>query len=528
MAEGQGAGGSRGPALDGRRVAGAAALLAASQVLSRLLGVARDAVLAAQVGAGAEVDAYFAAFQIPDMLNHFLAGGALTIAFIPLFHRARERDGDPGGQRLFGTVLGTTAVMALLATGLVWVFAEPLIAWQFPRFDAEKQALTVRLTRIVAPAQVFFLTGGILRAVLMADGRFGAHALSGLVYNLGIIAGGLWAAPTLGIDGFAWGALFGAIAGPFGLGFLQLAREGRIPFRVAPFDPAFGRYLALAAPLMLGVTLATVDEWYGRWFGGLAAEGTVATLGFARKLMQAPVAVVGQALGTAALPALSQLHASGQGGAFDGLLRRALAASAGLALLAAAAVFALAEPLVRLVYERGAFGAAEAALVTGALRVYTFAIPGFVLQALAARAFYARGEMWRPMLLGTATALLALPLYVAMAERGASALAAAAAVAISVSALLTLGYARVRFGGPALLPWLASAGRSALVAVAAGAATATAPFPAFGAGSLGALFDLLAGASVFGLVALPLAWTLGDDELRGALRRLLARLRRRS
>ncbi len=177
-----------------RHLLGAAALLAGSQVLSRLLGVARDAVLAAAIGRGAAADAYVAAFQIPDLLNHFLAGGALTIAFIPLYHRARARGGEPAADRLFASVLGTVGALALLATGVVWVFAEPLVALQFPRFSPEQQALTARLTRIVTPAQFFFLTGGILRAVLMAHGRFGAQAASGLVYNLGIIAGGLLAA----------------------------------------------------------------------------------------------------------------------------------------------------------------------------------------------------------------------------------------------------------------------------------------------------------------------------------------------
>ncbi len=480
-------------------------------------------MLAAQVGSGAQADAYFAAFQIPDLLNHFLAGGALTIAFIPLYHRAHQRGGREAAERLLGAVLGGVAVLATLATALAFVFAETLVAWQFPRFDAEQQALTVRLTRIVTPAQVFFLTGGILRAVLMARGRFGAQAASGLVYNLGIIAGGLVAAPVLGVEGFAWGALIGAIAGPFALGFLQLRRDGPIPFRVAFGDSDFRRYVVLAAPLMIGVTLATVDEWYGRWFGALGPEGTVATLGFARKLMLAPVAVVGQALGTAALPILSRLHAAGDRQGFEDLLRRALAASAGLALLAGAALFVLAAPLVQLVYVRGAFSAADAVPVVGALRVYAFAVPGFVLQALAVRAFYARGEMWRPMLLGTAFAIVAVPLYLASLPGGASGLAAAAALAVTSGALATLAYARLRFGGPRLLGLGASALRAGIAAGVA--ALAAAQLPAAGEGASGALLDLLAGGAVFAAVGLGLALLIGDRDLRDALGRLGTRVR---
>ncbi|MEN8185285.1 MAG: lipid II flippase MurJ, partial [Myxococcota bacterium] len=136
----------------GRTGFGAAALLLSGSVLlSRLLGYVREAVLAAQAGAGADVDAYRAGFQIPDYLNYFLAGGALSVAFVPLYTRAlalgRER-----AERLFATVFGTVGVLALVATALFWWQAEALIALQFPRFAPETIALTVRLTRIVLPA----------------------------------------------------------------------------------------------------------------------------------------------------------------------------------------------------------------------------------------------------------------------------------------------------------------------------------------------------------------------------------------
>lgn len=520
MAEGPSGGGAGSGA---RQIAGAAALLAGSQVLSRLLGVVREAVLAAQVGRGSEADAYLAAFAIPDLLNHFLAGGALTIAFIPLYHRARQRGGPAAADRLFATVLGTVGVLALLATCLAWAFAESLVAWQFPRFDAAQQLHTVRLTRIVLPAQVFFLTGGILRAVLMAEGRFGAQAVSGLIYNLAIIAGGLLAAPVIGVEGFAWGALLGSIAGPFGVAWLQLRRRGPVRLRVAFADRDFLAYLALAAPLMIGVTLATVDEWFGRWFGGLGPEGTMATLGYARKLMQTPVAVVGQALGTAALPTLSRLFSEGRRDALDDLVHRTLTASAGLALLAAAAVLVTADALVTLVYVRGAFSPSDGVHVAEALRIYTVAIPGFVVQTIAVRVFYARGEMWRPMLLGTGIGLLAVPLYLEAVTRGAPGLAAAACLAITASAVATLLYARVRFGGPLLVPLLGSLLRSSLVAGTA--ALLASQVPDQGAGALAALTTLALRGLAFAAVALPLAWWIGDRELRASLAGLVARLR---
>ena len=153
----------------------------------------------------------------------------------------------------------------------------------------ETRALTVRLTRIVLPAQIFFVIGGLVRAVLMANDRFATQALAPLVYNLGIIAGGMLLGGAIGAEGFAWGALAGAVIGTFVLPLLDLRRAGlKLGFRFAPHDADFLAYLWRAAPLILGISLLTVDEWYDKWFGALLATGTVAQIGYARMLHRNP------------------------------------------------------------------------------------------------------------------------------------------------------------------------------------------------------------------------------------------------
>ncbi|MBW2292887.1 MAG: hypothetical protein JRG94_11335, partial [Deltaproteobacteria bacterium] len=171
------------------RMGAAALLLGSSVMLSRVF--VREIALAHQVGVGSDTDAFYTAFLIPDILSYFLAGGALAIAFIPLYNRVRRRDGEAAGEAVLATVLGTLGVISIAATALLWIAAPNLVASWFPNFPPETQALTVKLTRIVLPAQIFFLTGGLLRAVLMAHGRFGAQALAPLVYNGATIAGGL-------------------------------------------------------------------------------------------------------------------------------------------------------------------------------------------------------------------------------------------------------------------------------------------------------------------------------------------------
>ena len=325
-----------------------------------MLGFMREAVIAGLIGRGRATDAYNAAFQIPDILFYFLAGGALSIAFIPLYQQAKAERGTEAAERLLATVLGNMTVAAAILTALLWCGAEVLVQYQFPRFEADAQALTAHLTRIVLPAQIFFIAGGIVRGALMAEQRFGSQAAAPIVYNLGIIVGGLLGASTLGIAGFAWGALIGAAAGSFGTALYEARGRVRIGFRVAPFDPDFRAYLIVALPLMLGVTLITVDEWYDRWFGGLLAVGSIATLAFARRLMQLPVGLVGQAVATAALPAFSKLLEQGETQELERLVLRTLQATTAIAVLFGAGTFALADSLVHAVYVHGQFTASDA------------------------------------------------------------------------------------------------------------------------------------------------------------------------
>jgi putative peptidoglycan lipid II flippase len=503
-----------------------ALLLAASVGLSRVLGVLRDTLLAAQVGAGSEVDAYRAAFQIPDLLNHFLAGGALSIAFIPFYARVRAREGRAAADALFGVVLGTLAAAVLLATGVLWWQAEALVRVQFG-FDAETTALTTRLTRILLPAQVFFVTGGVIRAVLMANDRFASQALAPLVYNAGIILGGAVAGAAWGAEGFAWGALAGAFLGPFAIPALELARSGLVRWRlqVAPWDRRFLAYFWLALPLMLGVSLLTLDEWYERWFGSRLGEGVVAQLGYARMVALVPVGLIGQAIATAGLPALSRLVSEERREELDRLVTGMLRSGLALAILAGGGLWVVAQPAVEILFERGRFGADDTRAVAALLRILAWAVPAWVLQQIAVRPFYARGDMWRPMGLGTGVALAMAPLYWWLGGRsGAPGLALAGVLGMTASALATLLLARRLHGAPRLAALASSAVRGLGVAVLAAAVAAGLPWTAQ-PGMLGAVLALLVRGGVFGLLGLAgIAW-LGDDATRAALRRLWLRLR---
>ena len=189
----------------------------ATVLLSRILGFFRDIIIARQAGANAETDVYFTAFTIPDFVNYLLAGGALSITFIPIFSRYLVEGKEEEGWRAFsvvtsfiGVVLGGLIVLAMIFTPQL----APLIA---SGFNPEQQALLVKLTRIILPAQFFIFQGFLLTAVQMAKGQHTFAAVSGLIYNGGIIVGGLLLGPRLGMEGFSWGVLGGAFLGNFAL-----------------------------------------------------------------------------------------------------------------------------------------------------------------------------------------------------------------------------------------------------------------------------------------------------------------------
>ena len=513
-----------------RRVAEAAGLLAASVLVARLLGLLRDALLAGAVGRGAAADAYFAAFLIPDILGYLLAAGAAAVAITPPYLRRLEREGPEAAARFAAVVTGTVGLVSAGLTIVLWLGAEPLLRLQFPDFEAETLGETLRLLRIVLPAQVFFLTGGVLRGVLMAHGHFAPQAWASIVYSAAPIVGGLaWAAfgASGRADGFAWGTLLGAVVGQWAIPALALRRlPGAIgPLRVGLFDRDLREYAWLALPLMLGLGLTTVDEWYEKWLGATIAPGAMAAIAFARKLMMAPVGVVGQAMGAALLPSLTALHQREDARGFGELLTQTLQATLGLSVLAAGALGALALPLVRLIYEYGRFNADDTRAVAALVVVLAAAIPGWVTQQVAVRAFYARGEMWFAMGLSTLIALAVFPLYLAGARaQGVAGLAAASVTAISLNAVLTIVWVYVRTGQPEPAALMKTLVRGALVAALAGGATA------LGLGAARAmvpwaLAQCVLGALLYAIVALLAVRGLGDAAMRQGLAALGGRLR---
>lgn len=426
------------------RMGTAAVVVAASVLLSRLLGLGRDALLAGLIGVDAEADLYFDAFLVPDMLNYLLAGAYLTITLVPILSRHLEAGDGEKANTAFTSVFRFVALAIVGLTVLMWVFADALVDLVFP--EVADPARLVSLTRLVLPAQIFLVLGALLMAVQYTHKRFVIPAAAPLIYNLGIIAGGLigWAAGNPSPESFLLGAVAGAAIGNFGLQWFGARRTGTWFSATRRGDSAVGEYLVLAVPLMIGQSVAVLDEQFVRFFGQFGDEGSTAALSFARRLNMVPIGVIAQAAGVAAFPFLASLAARGATDELVETTGRAARKTLFVAALATAGLIVLARPAVRLIYQYGEFTSADSELVATLLTIYAFSIPAWGMHQLLVRHFYAKRRMWTPVLIGTAFSLAAIPvwlgLYRAMGVEGFALASTLVMVGYALGMLVAWGF----------------------------------------------------------------------------------------
>jgi putative peptidoglycan lipid II flippase len=505
-----------------RRMGTAAAIVAGGVLISRVLGLVRQIVFAWLLGAGATGDEYFVAFLIPDLLNYLLAGAYMAITLIPILTRRFAAGDEDDARTAFWAVTRPLAIGITLLVVVAMPFIGRILRVVEPGFTDQQIADAARLTRIVLPAQVFFILGQLFTAWQYARERFLIPTIGPIVYNLGIIAGGLLGGvgrDNPSADGFAWGALAGAFLGIFVLQWWGAHREGlRLPRTSLRRHPAIRRYFALAVPLMLGQSLVVLDEQLGRTFGSLHHDGGVSWLTFGRQTMLVPVGVIAQAAGVAAYPFLARLVAEGKHSQMAHTVGRAIRYVVAFSVAAAAALMALSIPIVRALYQRGSFDAADTILTAGTVVLFAIGIPMWGIQQILARGFYAREEMWTPVVAGTLATVAAVPIYWSLNRAlGVDGLALASSLSITLytAALAVVWYRRT--GAGELRPVGRTVGLTLpLAAIGGGAAwfVARAVADALGAGSFtGSVAAVVAGGVVV------LAVTLGVPAVRRDLAR---------
>jgi len=432
-----------------RTIAFASIIWASSILFSRIMGLVREQIIGRTLGATRQADLYFASFTLPDFLNYLLAAGALSIVFIPIFVEHVERGEHDQAWRALSAIANFILVVGGLAIALLIIFARPLAGLVAPGFtgDGELDTLT-HLIRIILPAQIFLVVGGLLSAALQAQDRHLLPAMAPLVYSAGIIAGGLIGSRVgASADGFAWGVLIGAALGPFALPLVGCMRSKMRWYPIFSFaNPDLKTYLWLSFPIMIGFSIVVVDEWIVKNQASYLSAGALSYLQYGRTLMKVPIGVFGMAIGVASYPTISRMVAAGGVVEAYGTLAHAVRLTLFVTFAAQICLTLAGFEATYLIWGflSHRFSTADAEATGSVLAFLSLGLAGWAAQTVISRGFYALGSTWLPTVVGTAVAFCAVPLYVVLRrEYGAIGLAVASAIAILVYVLL-LGWLQYR------------------------------------------------------------------------------------
>jgi putative peptidoglycan lipid II flippase len=421
-----------------KKVGIAAVIMMASVFLSRLFGLFRLMTIAYVGGRSGDVDAYQVAFVIPEILNHIVASGFLSITFIPIFSRYLSKNQEAQGWQVFSIILTCFGSLLLIFIVIAHVFAPDLVALLARgRPDPVFRENVVRMTRIVMPAQFFFFVGGLFMAVQFAKEKFLIPALAPLIYNLGIIAGGLLLGPRFGVEGFSWGVLAGAFIGNFALQWWGARKVGLKFIAVFNFrHPDLKQYIKLTLPLMVGMTMFFSMEIFIKFFGSYLPAGSIADLEYSLRTMLLLVAFFGQAVGVASYPYMVRLVVEDQLAQLNELLNNTLRYLA-VVIPFSVLLMVLRHEVILILFQRGKFDAAATGHTATVLIFMLVGAFAFAANTIVPRAYYAMQDTLYPAIYGTAAVLFSITRYLlGLKHIGAAGVALAATLSAQLQVLL--------------------------------------------------------------------------------------------
>lgn len=384
-------------------VAAGGVILGLSTTLSRFLGLARNVAINYAFGHNSgEAKAYVDAFNVPDLIFSILASGAVAAAFIPVFTDLYSTGREKQAWKVFSSL--TNFMFLVVATlVLVLMYLAPwVISLQFP--NSPLPETTVYMSRILLPAQVAFMVGGVLQGTLYARRDYLVPSLAMNLYNLGIIGGALvlsrFVAPS--VSGLAWGALVGAWLGAFFLPVMAMRRNGsRYQLGIDWKDPHFRHVLLLMLPVILGQSLSSWLVYLLRIFGDHYGPQVTPAVVQANELFQAPVGVFGQSMALAVFPALSELWARSEKKLFHEQTLKTLRQTVFLSLPVAALFVAVPVEICRFLYQHGRMEPESVLRVGTVLRAFAFGVPAWCALPVMTRAYFATKSTRTPVVLST-------------------------------------------------------------------------------------------------------------------------------
>jgi putative peptidoglycan lipid II flippase len=386
-------------------------------VLSRVLGLVREAVIAGQFGTSGQYDAYVVAFRVPDTLFLLIIGGAVGSAFIPVFTglmaKGRERD----AWNLASTLINVSVVVLSLAGLVMGIFAPQLVGWIIaPGMPPARQQVVVDLTRILLLSPLFLGLGGWAMGILNARQSFALPALAPVAYNLSIIAGALFLVPSMGVFGLAWGVVVGALL-HFGLQVPGLVRAGmRYSLRLNVRDPGAGEVGKLLLPRIVGQAAFQANIIAMSTIGSFLQAGRISAFNYAYLIMLLPHGIFAMSLATVTFPTMAAQYAESNLDAMRSTLARAVRVLLSLTIPSAVGMFVLRYEIVAAIFQFGAFTSSSTELVAGALGYFALGLVAYAVVEVLTRGFYALHDTITPVIVSIATVAinLALASYLAL------------------------------------------------------------------------------------------------------------------
>jgi putative peptidoglycan lipid II flippase len=421
-------------------VSGGAIIIAFFSIISKILGLLRDRLLASQFGAGAQLDIYFAAFKIPDFIFNILILGALSVAFIPIFQKAYNKDAQRGleiSQTILTVLLVIVGSLAVVAA----IFMYPLIRLLVPGFTADQLQQTVQLTRILLVAILFFTASNVMSGVLNAWNRFLTFSISSVLYNIGIIIGIIVLYPLFGLYGLALGVVLGSAA-HFFVQFGEARRLGwrfKISFKIVP---EVKRIFRLMIPRMIGTGATQFNLVFITSLASQLPQGSLSIFNLASNLQSFPSSIFGVSLAVASFPHITKFASENNHEAFQKIFslqfRRILYFIIPISVL----IVILRAQLVRVILGSGSFDWEDTLLTANALGIFALSIFAQGLIPLVSQAFYAHEDTRTPMIVGLIStvfnSLLAIPLAHYYGVLGLTAAFSIASIATLVSLAIIL------------------------------------------------------------------------------------------
>lgn len=384
-----------------RQIARAAGTVMAAFIVSNLVGLARQIVIARAFGTGGDMEAFNTANRVAEVLFNLTAGGALASAFVPTFTGLLAKDDRQGAWKLASSVANLLLAVLVAATILTGIFAGIIVSYLLaPGFDPEKQLLTVRLLRVLLPSVAIFGISGLVMGILNAHQKFLVPALTPAMYALGMIIGVLALPEPMGIFRLAWGAVMGA-----GMHLLLqvpalLRLGGRYHASLGLDNPLVRNVGKLMLPRLFGAAIVQLNFWVNTLLASYQPQGSLNGVVYAFQLMLMPQAAIAQSIAIAAMPTFSAQSALGKLDEMRSSLAAALRGVILLSVPASVGLILLRRPVVALLYQRGEFTAASTELVAWALLWYAAGLVGHSVVEVLARAFYAMNDTRTPVTVG--------------------------------------------------------------------------------------------------------------------------------